>query len=77
VTASSPAPASASPARPVTLAAELELLDGARSAQRAGDRARARALLDRYAREIPRPQLAREAAMLRAELAEDGGMSIP
>jgi hypothetical protein len=53
--------------RSLTLAAELALLDEARSALRAGDRAGARALLDRYAREIPRGQLGREAALLREE----------
>jgi hypothetical protein len=55
-------------ARPSTLAAELELLDEARGALGGGDAARARALLDRYAREIPRGQMAREAALLRAEV---------
>jgi hypothetical protein len=66
-------------ARPSNLAAELALLDEARSALRAGDPARARRELDRYAREIPRGQLAREAAMLRAEVdaALDAGKTIP
>lgn len=57
--------------RPLTLAAEIALLDEARSALRAGDRAGARAVLDRYAREIPRGQLGREAALLRAEIEAD------
>ena len=65
-----PTPASAPSS---TLATELALLDDARSALRAGDRVRARALLDRYAREIPRGQLAREAAMLRAEIDASAG----
>lgn len=55
-------------ARPTSLRAELELIDEARSALRAGDPARARAVLNRYAREIPRGQLAPEAAMLRAQV---------
>lgn len=69
--------------RASTLATELSLLDEARAALRAGDRARARAVLDRYAREIPRGQLGREAAMLRAEVdqagasAPDAGATIP
>jgi hypothetical protein len=53
---------------PSTLAAELSLLDEARAALREGQPARARAVLDRYEREIPRGQMAREAALLRAEV---------
>jgi hypothetical protein len=67
-TAKAAAPIAAPSApRSLTLAAELALLDEARTALRAGDRAGARALLDRYAREIPRGQLGREAALLREE----------
>ncbi len=58
----------------MTLAAELALLDEARSALREGDRAAARALLDRYAREIPRGQLGREAALLRDETEAEAGI---
>jgi hypothetical protein len=77
--APSAAPSSSAGARPSQLAAELALLDEARSALRAGDAARARRELDRYAREIPHGQLAREAAMLRAEVdaALDAGATIP
>jgi hypothetical protein len=65
----------ASGARPSTLAAELALLDVARRALGAGDPARARDLLDRYGREIPRGQLGREAALLRGEVeAASGGV---
>jgi hypothetical protein len=56
----------ASPARPA-LSTEIELIDEARRALDEGDPQRARSLLDRYAREAPRGQLAREAARLRAE----------
>jgi hypothetical protein len=63
-----PAPPPASAARPTALAIEIELLDGVRHALDDGDPARARSLLDRYAREAPRGQLAREAAKLRAEV---------
>ena len=66
-TTSETVPAPSAP-RPLTLAAELSLLDEARTALRAGDPVGARAWLDRYAREIPRGQLAREAALLRAEV---------
>jgi hypothetical protein len=66
-TSSAAAPAPSAP-RPLTLAAELALLDEARSALREGDRATARALLDRYARDIPRGQLGREAALLRDKI---------
>lgn len=77
-TASAAAPAPSVAATASTLAAELSLLDDARAALRSGDRTRARALLDRYAREIPRGQLGREAAVLRAEVESiDGGVSIP
>ena len=62
---SSSTPAATGPR--VTLATEIALLDEARSALAAGEPARARALMDRYAREIPRGQLAREAALLRAQ----------
>jgi hypothetical protein len=76
-TASAAPSASAAPAASgvSALATELGLLDEARAALAAGDAARARALLDRHAREIPRPQLTREAALLRAEAraAADGG----
>ena len=75
------AEASSSPssARPSSLAAELALLDEVRVTLHGGDPARARALLDRYAREIPRGQMAREAGLLRAEVdaALDGGTSNP
>ena len=69
----------APPAASSSLAAELALLDEARAALRAGDPARALSLLDRYGREIPRGQLTREAAMLRAEAraAVDAGRTIP
>jgi len=83
VPTASAAASPASSARPSTLAAELALLDEARRALRAGDPARARRELDRYAREIPRGQLGREAAMLRAEVdaaaagALDAGKTIP
>jgi hypothetical protein len=43
-------------------------VDEARSAPRGGDPDGTRTLLDRYAREIPRRQLAREAAFLRAKV---------
>lgn len=62
------------------LAAELALIDGARSALASGDRARALVILDRYAREFPSGQLAPEAAAVRAEAAAgpgDAGASIP
>jgi hypothetical protein len=67
--------------RPLTIAAELALLDEARSALHRGDRAGARALLDRYAREIPRGQLGRGAALLRAKVDAgpeiDAGEAVP
>lgn len=64
---------------PVTIAAELELLDEVRQALRDGDPARSRELLNRYAREVPHGQLGREAAMLRAEAdaAIEAGKTIP
>ena len=76
--APSATPAASGP-RPSTLAAELALLDEARSALHRGDPARAEALLDRYARELPGGQMAREAAVLRAdvEAAIDGGKTNP
>ncbi len=58
---------SSSSPRISALAAEIEQLDEARSALREGDPARALALLDRYARATPHGQMAREAAVLRAE----------
>ena len=69
--ARAPAP-SASPSMrsPATLATEIALLDEARRALDGGDPARAQALMDRYAREAPHGQLAREAALLRAEVAK-------
>jgi hypothetical protein len=69
-------PVSASVARPTALAEEIELLDEASQALRLGNPARAKALLDRYARQSPRGQLGREAAKLRAEVERalrDGG----
>jgi hypothetical protein len=74
--ASSPVAPPSATARPDTLAAEIELIDEARRALDGGDAARARALLDRYAREIPHGQLAREAASLRA-LADAAGRNNP
>jgi hypothetical protein len=72
------APAPGSP-RPSTLAAELALLDEARGALRGGEPARAIEALDRFARQIPRAQMAREASVLRAEAeaAIDAGKAIP
>jgi hypothetical protein len=64
---SSAATTAPSSAHPVTLADEIALLDDARSALDHGDPSRARAVLDRYARAIPRGQMAREAALLRAQ----------
>ncbi|MEP7123378.1 MAG: hypothetical protein ABJE95_20800 [Byssovorax sp.] len=72
-TATAKAAAPSSPP-PLTLAAELALLDQARTALREGDRAGARASLDRYARQIPHGQLAREAALLRAEIEADAAI---
>jgi len=60
-----------------TLPAELVLLDEARSALAAGDRARGLAALDRYAREFPAGQLANEAGVLRAEASGGSPVSIP
>ncbi|APR75246.1 Hypothetical protein A7982_00592 [Minicystis rosea] len=73
VPAPAPRPAASS------LLVEIALLDEARAALRGGDAARALSLLDRYAREIPRGQLSREAAMLRVEAtaAVDAGRTIP
>lgn len=73
--APSAAVTAATSARPSMLALEISLLDETSAALRAGDRVRARALLDRHAREITRPQLGREAALLRveAEAAPDAG----
>jgi len=73
---SSPPSPPSSP-HPSTLAAELEMLDEARSALRSGDPVRARVLLDRYAREIPRGQMAREAALLRAEATQTAQRTNP
>ncbi len=64
-------------ARSGALAAELALLDGARRALEAGDPAGARALLDRYAHEIPERQLAHEADRLRAEADKIERLTIP
>jgi hypothetical protein len=74
VTAAPALAPTASAPRTLTLAAELALLDEARSALREGDRAGARAALDRYAREIPRGQLGREAALLRAKVDAEPGV---
>jgi hypothetical protein len=52
-----------------SLTKEIALLDEARSALNAGERAQAKALMDRYAREVPHGQLGREAAVVRARLA--------
>ncbi len=66
-----PAPSASPEVRPrATLATEIALLDEARRALDGGDPARAKALMDRYARETPHGQLAREAALLRAEVAK-------
>jgi outer membrane protein assembly factor BamD (BamD/ComL family) len=46
---------------------ELALLDGARSAVRAGQSARALTVLDDFAARFPRAALAPEAALLRVE----------
>jgi|GEM_PF-5633700 len=51
-----------------SLAAEIRLLDQARTALAAGNSARAAALLDRYAANRPSPVLAQEAALLRVRL---------
>jgi len=74
-----PSAAAASAARTgaATLPAEIALLDAARSALAAGDRARALAALDRHAREFPAGQLANEAAVLRAEASAGAAVSIP
>jgi hypothetical protein len=64
-------PHRSSEAGPSPLAAELALLDEARAALREGDRAGARDALDRYERTYPRGQMAREAALIRAEASED------
>lgn len=77
-----PAPQTITPAataRASELAAELSLLDDARDALRRGHPERALELLDRHAREIPRAQLGREAATLRAEAARaiDAGATNP
>jgi hypothetical protein len=55
---------------PSSLAAETALLDEARAALRGGDRAGTLDALDRYERTYPRGQLAREAALIRAEAGE-------
>jgi hypothetical protein len=69
-TARAPAPSSASPKVPrASLATEIALLDEARKALDGGDAAGAKLVMDRYAREAPHGQLAREAALLRAEIA--------
>lgn len=53
-----------------SLAAEVRLLDRARAALAAGDRASARRALDAYAANRPGPTLAHEAALLRKALVE-------
>jgi outer membrane protein assembly factor BamD (BamD/ComL family) len=50
------------------LAAEIRLLDQARTALAAGDSPRAATLLDRYAANRPSAVLAQEAALLRVRL---------
>ncbi|MET0413845.1 MAG: hypothetical protein ABW217_21225 [Polyangiaceae bacterium] len=56
------------PAPRLTLLDEIELLKRARSAQRAGEGARALALLDRYERERAGESLIAEATLLRIEV---------
>jgi hypothetical protein len=62
-----------------SLSTEIELIDEARRALQEGNPTRARSLLDRYAREAPHGELARDAAKLRADVdaAMDGGRTIP
>jgi hypothetical protein len=57
--------------RSAPLATELALIDEARGALASGDRARALASLDRYARQFPAGQLAHEASVIRAEATTD------
>jgi hypothetical protein len=71
------ASAVASAARPVALMAEVALLDEARGALNRGEIAAARALLDRYAKEHPRGQMAREAAQIRADVEAAAGKTNP
>jgi hypothetical protein len=66
--APSAAPTASALPRAAPLVREIELLDEARAALDRGDRAGALAALDRYAREAPRGQMAREAAVLRARV---------
>jgi TolA-binding protein len=65
---SSPEPDKSRSADPIdNIAAQLKLLDSARSALKAGSPGRAIALLDQYARTYPRGKLTQEATLLRVE----------
>jgi hypothetical protein len=76
-TTAAPASAPAANLPHVTLATEIALLDEARRALSSGDAARAKLLMDRYALEIPRGQLVREAARLRAQAAKAASQAKP
>ncbi|HEX2871069.1 MAG TPA: hypothetical protein VHP33_07435 [Polyangiaceae bacterium] len=65
-----PRPSSPAVVANPSLAAEIRLLDRARAALAAGDRASARQALDTYAANRPSPTLAHEAALLRKALGD-------